>query len=136
VARSLRALLGRGNDLLARAEARTLSAGGKGTPAARMAAVVRLVGRKFAVPEWQIYSDNRRENVARARQICMALGWKEFKLSLRGVGKLFSRDHCTVTKAIRAVKDLYDTNAAFRQEYDALVAGISGKIQPPRAQRT
>jgi len=87
--------------------------------------IVAVVAEKMGVPVKQIYSRDRHEKIARARQLAMTLVHAEMKLSFNQVGKLFRRDHGTADSAVKAIENLVQTNYTFGR----IVAGITTDVR-------
>jgi chromosomal replication initiator protein len=69
-----------------------------------------------------MYSKKRTRNVARPRQIAMALAKELTQLSLPDIGEAFGgRDHTTVLHACRKVTDLKTTHGDINRDISSLL---------------
>ena len=67
-------------------------------------AIIRVVADKWNVPANILLGRSRRQPVAFARQLCMALAYQKTHMSLNQVGECFdNRDHATVLHALKQV---------------------------------
>lgn len=68
--------------------------------------IIRVVASKWDIhPDW-ITGRVRRQPIAFARQVCMALAYRKTNFSLNQVGECFdNRDHGTVIYAIKKVDE-------------------------------
>lgn len=73
--------------------------------------VSKLQGKKVSVN--QLESNTRRREVVYSRQIIMKK--MNESMSLQLAGNRFGKDHATVIHSAKAVKNLYDTDARFRE---------------------
>ena len=69
-----------------------------------------------------MYSKKRSRNIARPRQIAMALAKELTQLSLPDIGEAFGgRDHTTVLHACRKVAALKASNHEITRDFDSLL---------------
>jgi chromosomal replication initiator protein len=69
-----------------------------------------------------MYSKKRSRNVARPRQVAMALAKELTQLSLPDIGDAFGgRDHTTVLHACRKIADLRSNNADITRDVNSLL---------------
>ena len=69
-----------------------------------------------------MYSKKRSRNVARPRQVAMALAKELTQLSLPDIGEAFGgRDHTTVLHACRKIADLRSTNTDITRDVTSLL---------------
>jgi chromosomal replication initiator protein len=69
-----------------------------------------------------MYSKKRSRNVARPRQIAMALAKELTQLSLPDIGEAFGgRDHTTVLHACRKIADLRSNNSDITRDVNSLL---------------
>jgi chromosomal replication initiation ATPase DnaA len=129
VARDLRTLIARAEKLLAAGSGGNLS-GITPEQTKQIKAIVEIVSEKTGVPNREIFSRDRHEPQARARQICMVLARSELKLSYHLTGKIFHRDHGTVDAAEKAIEDLVQTNCSFARTVAGITAEVRSKLQP------
>lgn len=74
------------------------------------------------VLEYDLFKNNksRYRPYPLIRQLHMALLHKTFKVNQRMAGILYGKDHATVNHSCKVVKNLYQTNKVFREEYSAV----------------
>lgn len=77
--------------------------------------ILNQVRRAFGVINLSTKSRNR--ELVEARHAAMFLIRKHTSLSLTEAGQLFNRDHATVLHAIKNVKNLIETDKAFRNKF-------------------
>lgn len=67
----------------------------------------------------------RRREFVLSRQIMMVL-MDTFikKLSLRDIGKIFDKDHATVSHAKKTVQNLYETDPEFKKTFDEIKESV------------
>jgi chromosomal replication initiator protein len=69
-----------------------------------------------------MYSKKRSRNVARPRQVAMALAKELTQLSLPDIGEAFGgRDHTTVLHACRKIADLRSSNSDITRDVNSLL---------------
>lgn len=68
-------------------------------------------------------NSNKREYV-QVRQITMTLAKLQSRMSLTAIGNPFGKDHATVLHSIKTVKNLIDTDPAFREMCGHLFKGL------------
>ena len=69
-----------------------------------------------------MYSKKRSRNVARPRQVAMALAKELTQLSLPDIGEAFGgRDHTTVLHACRKIADLRSNNSDITRDVNSLL---------------
>ncbi len=77
--------------------------------------IQELVADHFNVPVEKLHAETRKRSVVIARQLSMFLAKKLTNKSLKSIGEIFGgRDHSTVIYSCRAVQDLMDTDAIFK----------------------
>lgn len=80
-----------------------------------------LVCAHYKVAPIEMTSRRKAREVARPRQVAMALAKQMTPQSLPAIGRLFgNRDHTTVMHAVRTVDRLYESDPAMRRDVDAL----------------
>ncbi|SDK60919.1 chromosomal replication initiator protein [Catalinimonas alkaloidigena] len=83
--------------------------------------IQKSVSDYFKVPADALKAKTRKKEVVMARQVAMYFTKEFTDYSLKSIGQFFGgRDHSTVIHAIRAVKDLIETNRKFRSSMDEL----------------
>ncbi len=88
--------------------------------------IQETVAEHYNVPVERLKQETRKRNVVIARQLSMFLAKKLTNKSLKAIGEIFGgRDHSTVIYSCRAVQDMMDTDAAFKET----VADIEKKIR-------
>jgi chromosomal replication initiator protein len=82
-------------------------------------AIQNLVADHFNVPAEKLAGKTRKRAVVIARQLSMYLTKKMTTHSLKAIGDAFGgRDHSTVIYSCRAVQDLMDTDAIFKEKVE------------------
>lgn len=89
-------------------------------------AIQKMVCEYFGVNYDKLLQKTRKREIVQARQISMYLAKSFTKNSLKIIGEHFGgRDHTTVIHSCQTVKDLMDTDSAFREN----VMEITQKVQ-------
>ena len=127
VSRQLRTLMARAERLLQTIEGNT-SITVDPSKIKATESIVDLVCTRTGVPARMVYSRDRHESVARARQICMVLCRTKLRLSLSQVGMLFQRDHGTVMSAETVIANLRETSPKFNEHYATIESAVDSKI--------
>lgn len=84
--------------------------------------IIQEVARYYDIRISEILGKNRKRNLARPRQIGMALTKELTGLSLPAIGEAFGgRDHTTVMHACKTVAQLRKDDPDIRQDYDKLL---------------
>lgn len=77
--------------------------------------IINVVCEEMGTLQSDFFTTTRKRNVVQARQLSMYLAKKYTKLSLNVIGEQCSgKDHATVIHAIKAVKNLLDTDKQFK----------------------
>lgn len=85
----------------------------------------------WQIPKESLYVKTRKREVVEARQVLMAYGKQKTGNSFAKVGKGFNKDHATVIHSVKTVKNLRETNKAFRDKYDTFI-DIANKLTPTK----
>jgi chromosomal replication initiator protein len=84
--------------------------------------IQRTVADYYKIKVSEMYSKKRSRNVARPRQVAMALAKELTQLSLPDIGEAFGgRDHTTVLHACRKIALLRSTNSDLTRDIDSLL---------------
>jgi chromosomal replication initiator protein len=84
--------------------------------------IQRTVADYYKIKVSEMYSKKRSRNVARPRQMAMALAKELTQLSLPDIGDAFGgRDHTTVLHACRKIAELKAENPEIGRDFDALL---------------
>ena len=84
--------------------------------------IQKTVADYYKIKVSEMYSKKRSRNVARPRQIAMALAKELTQLSLPDIGEAFGgRDHTTVLHACRTISSLKTTNYEITRDFDSLL---------------
>ena len=84
--------------------------------------IQKTVADYYKIKVSEMYSKKRTRNVARPRQIAMALAKELTQLSLPDIGEAFGgRDHTTVLHACRKVTDLRSTHGEINRDISSLL---------------
>jgi chromosomal replication initiation ATPase DnaA len=127
VLRDLRSLVVRAEALLDRAGGLrdTSLAGVTPEQTKKVQVVVEVVSQRLGVPVRDIFSRDRHELIARARQLCMMLACRELRLSSTQVGIVFRRDHADVLWACKRVEGRLNSKCDFGRQ----LAGITAEVR-------
>ncbi len=84
--------------------------------------IQKTVADYYKIKVSEMYSKKRSRNVARPRQMAMALAKELTQLSLPDIGDAFGgRDHTTVLHACRKIALLKSTNSEFTRDFNSLL---------------
>jgi chromosomal replication initiator protein len=84
--------------------------------------IQRTVADYYKIKVAEMYSKKRSRNVARPRQVAMALAKELTQLSLPDIGEAFGgRDHTTVLHACRRIALLKSTNSEITRDFNSLL---------------
>jgi chromosomal replication initiator protein len=84
--------------------------------------IQRTVADYYKIKVSEMYSKKRSRNVARPRQVAMALAKELTQLSLPDIGEAFGgRDHTTVLHACRRIALLKSTNSEITRDFNSLL---------------
>ena len=84
--------------------------------------IQKTVADYYKIKVSEMYSKKRSRNVARPRQIAMALAKELTQLSLPDIGDAFGgRDHTTVLHACRRIAALKTTSNEITRDFDSLL---------------
>ncbi len=96
-----------------------------------------LVCKYFDVDLQEIRGFRRYRQLVIPRQIIMFLLRRYTKMSLKGIGKLYHKDHATVIHSITTVLNLLETDADYRKEVLYLEAQVEeSNYEKPQLIRT
>jgi chromosomal replication initiator protein len=83
--------------------------------------VCRLVFNYFDVPLEKIKVKNRQAQIIRAKQFTAYFLKREiYKITLEEIGKVFNRNHSTMTHSIRKIKGLIEVDKEYRTYHNEL----------------
>ena len=82
--------------------------------------IQRKVAEHYNIRVAEMTSKRRDRPVARPRQIAMYLAKELTTKSLPDIGRAFDRDHTTVIHAVKAIEQLREKDAEFKEETDGL----------------
>jgi chromosomal replication initiator protein len=84
--------------------------------------IQKIVADFYKIKVSEMYSKKRSRNVARPRQVAMALAKELTQLSLPDIGEAFGgRDHTTVLHACRKIALLKSTNTELTRDFNSLL---------------
>lgn len=88
--------------------------------------IQRTVAEYYKIKVADLHSKRRSRSVARPRQMAMALAKELTNHSLPEIGDAFGgRDHTTVLHACRKIKELRDTDADIREDYQNFLRSLT-----------
>jgi chromosomal replication initiator protein len=82
--------------------------------------IQKLVADHFGIQVGDLKKKSRKREVVVARQLSMYFAKEFTSESLKNIGEHFDKDHSTVLYSHKAVRDLIDTDAGFREIVDKL----------------
>jgi chromosomal replication initiator protein len=86
-------------------------------------AIQKTVAEYFKIKLSDMHSKKRSRDIARPRQIAMAIAKELTPLSLPNIGEAFGgRDHTTVLHACKTIAELRENDEDMAHDYNALVA--------------
>lgn len=89
--------------------------------------IQKTVADYYKIKVSEMYSKKRSRNIARPRQVAMALAKELTHLSLPDIGEAFGgRDHTTVLHACRKISALKSTNYEITRDFDSLLKVLRG----------
>ncbi len=89
--------------------------------------IQKTVADYYKIKVSEMYSKKRSRNIARPRQVAMALAKELTHLSLPNIGEAFGgRDHTTVLHACRKIAALKTTNHEITRDFDSLLKVLRG----------
>jgi chromosomal replication initiator protein len=89
--------------------------------------IQRTVADYYKLKVSEMYSKKRSRNVARPRQMAMALAKELTQLSLPHIGDAFGgRDHTTVLHACRKITELRTMHSEIARDFEALKQALRG----------
>jgi chromosomal replication initiator protein len=89
--------------------------------------IQKTVADYYKIKVSDLYSKKRSRNVARPRQLAMALAKELTSLSLPDIGDAFGgRDHTTVLHACRKIGELQSTNPEISRDFKTLIQILRG----------
>lgn len=97
-----------------------------------IAEIQAAVAAKFAIPESEMRSERRSQDVARPRQVAMYLSRALTPRSIPQIGRAFNRDHTTVLHGMRRVKELMEVDGELASQISALTSLLSQPKPRPR----
>ena len=88
--------------------------------------IQRTVAEYYKIKVADLHSKRRSRSVARPRQMAMALAKELTNHSLPEIGDAFGgRDHTTVLHACRKIKELRDTDADIREDFQNFLRSLT-----------
>jgi chromosomal replication initiator protein len=85
------------------------------------------VAEYYKIRVADMHSKKRNRNIARPRQVAMALAKELTEMSLPEIGDAFgNRDHTTVLHACRTIASLRVSNSNFNHEFHGLEQTLKG----------
>ncbi|MDB5810556.1 MAG: dnaA [Betaproteobacteria bacterium] len=89
--------------------------------------IQKTVADYYKIKVSEMYSKKRSRNIARPRQVAMALAKELTHLSLPDIGEAFGgRDHTTVLHACRKIAALKTTSHEITRDFDSLIKVLRG----------
>lgn len=89
--------------------------------------IQKAVADFYKIKVADMHSKNRTRNIARPRQVAMALAKELTQMSLPAIGEAFGgRAHITVLQACRTIADLREADLQLKQDFQVLMQMIKG----------
>ena len=88
--------------------------------------IISVVAKKNGLRPEDLKSKKRQDNIAKARHIAIYIARNLTTLSLDSIGKIFNRDHSTVSSSIEKVEIDLKTKKNAHSEISALIKQIKG----------
>ena len=89
--------------------------------------IQKVVADFYKIKVADMHSKKRTRNIARPRQVAMALAKELTQMSLPAIGEAFGgRDHTTVLHACRTVADLRESDMQIKHDFQVLMQMIKG----------
>jgi len=89
--------------------------------------ILGVVSRAYGVPEDQMKSKKKTDNIANARHVAIYLIKQLTELTLKEIGAIFGRDHSTVISSIDKVEKNIKTVNNYEAEVNRLLKEIKGQ---------
>ena len=89
--------------------------------------ILSAVSRAYGVPEDQMKSKKKTDNIANARHVAIYLIKQHTELTLKEIGAIFGRDHSTVISSIDKVEKNIKTINNYETEVNRLIKEIKGQ---------
>ena len=89
--------------------------------------ILGAVSRAYGVPEDQMKSKKKTDNIANARHVAIYLIKQNTELTLKEIGAIFGRDHSTVISSIDKVEKNIKTINNYETEVNRLIKEIKGQ---------
>lgn len=86
--------------------------------------IFAAIEKKYDVSKTDLTGKSRVQNIAQARHITIYLIRTITEMSLPNIGKMFNRDHSTVSSSIDAIEKKVSSNSAFEIEINELIKEI------------
>ena len=89
--------------------------------------ILSAVSKAYGVPEDQMKSKKKTDNIANARHVAIYLIKQNTELTLKEIGAIFGRDHSTIISSIDKVEKNISTVNNYESQINALVREIKGQ---------
>jgi len=94
----------------------------------KLQVLIGVVGGRFGVGTRVMRSQTRQQPVAEARQVCMALAREKLKMPFEQIARCFHRSRHAARHAEDLARDLCQTDARFRGEYEWCQAELDKRL--------
>ena len=81
--------------------------------------VVNEVEKEMGIKAFDDMEYRGREYVL-TRQLISVMLWNHSKMTEREIGKIFGKDHATISHSKKTINNLYDTDSRFREQFDRI----------------
>jgi chromosomal replication initiation ATPase DnaA len=97
----------------------------------RFSHLIALVCQELELNEVDVFGENRTEEIVAGRHLLMHLMWDTGIISQSSIARLFNCRASTVSHALVAFQDRYQTQSVFHAQVDRLQDALKFLAQPP-----
>lgn len=90
----------------------------KKSPSQALRVAEDVICAEWGIPPARLYEKTRLRQVVEPRQLMFFWMAKNTKETLESIGAVYKKDHATVLHGKRAVENLIETNAEYREKFD------------------
>ena len=87
----------------------------------RFRTAIQAVSNVTGIKRRHILGNRRLRRYADARQMAMLLTRQSTKLTFKGIGRLFDRDHSTVIHALKCIENVMQVSRQHRDEFSQIL---------------
>jgi len=93
--------------------------------------IIATVARSFGITSDDVLGSSRTNRAAAPRQIALHLIRKRSVLSMAAIGKVFDRDHSTVSYSLRIARKRIESNRWLAQQVEEIEAALDAPVEEP-----